>query len=162
MARISNGNLKSIVELIGAGAILVGLIFVGLELKQNTAASQADTMQGLLEFANQTNMEIAANSDFAELIVRARKSLDDLTESEYWQYRHYVHADWNIWEYAFDSHSNGTMDDELWTTWDTSFFYLYCEKSSRLIWNELEPSFGTEFRARLKEITDEDCALAGI
>jgi hypothetical protein len=162
MTQVSNGRLKGIVELTGAGAILLGLIFVGLELKQNTAASTADTMQGLLETANQTNIEIAVNSEFAELVVRARKSLDGLTEGEHLRYLSYIHVDWNVWEHAFYSHSNGTMDDKLWRTWDISFYYLYCEKSSRLIWNELEPYFGLEFRAHLKEITDEDCASAGI
>ena len=162
MTEFSSGSLKSIVELTSAGAILVGLIFVGLELKQNSAASQADAMQGLLEMGNQTLIEIAASSDFADLVVRARKSLDDLTESEYLQYYSYIQADWNVWEHTFYSHSNGTMDDKLWRTWDISFYYLYCEKSSRLIWNELEPYFGLEFRDHLKEINEEECALAGI
>ena len=160
MTHFSSENVKSIVELTSAIAILVGLIFVGLELQQNTAASKADTMQGLLEFANQTNVEIAANSDLADIIVRARIDLDDLSESEYLQYRSYIHADWNVWEHAFYSHSNGTMEDKLWVSWDTSFYSLNCDNSSRAIWDEIEPYFGPEFRAHMEEITEKDCALA--
>jgi hypothetical protein len=161
MAQFSNESLKNIVELTSAAAILVGLIFVGLELRQSTAASQADTMQGLLEITNQAHMEIAANSEFAELIVRAQKSLDDLTESEYLQYRSFIFSDWNIWEHLFYSHANGTMDDKLWVAWDKGSSSLYCETSSRFVWNEIEPYFAIEFRAHVNGISEEDCALAG-
>jgi hypothetical protein len=162
MAQFSNDGLKNIVELTSAAAILVGLIFVGLELKQSSATSQADTMQGLLEISNQTYMEIAANSELAELIVRADKSLDDLTESEYLQYRSYVHSDWDIWEHLFYSHTNGTMDDKLWISWDTSFHPLPCATSSKFVWNEIESNFGVEFRAHVNGVSEEKCALVGL
>jgi hypothetical protein len=44
-------KLKALVELGGIGAVLLGLFFVGLELRQNTAAVQAATSQGLTEFS---------------------------------------------------------------------------------------------------------------
>src|SRR5210317_1424154 len=69
MSEHSRNSLRNIVELISAGAILVGLIFVGLELKQNTVAAEADTMQGLLELSNQGLYEIATNPELADLVV---------------------------------------------------------------------------------------------
>jgi hypothetical protein len=52
---------KVIIEMASAGAILLGLIFVGLELKQNTEAVESQTSQGLLELANQANNQIASD-----------------------------------------------------------------------------------------------------
>lgn len=162
MAQFSGKSLKGAVELVSAGAILVGLIFVGFELRQNTSALEADTMQGLLELSNQAFYEITSNPELAELIVRARRNLDDLDEGEYLQYRSYVWADWNIWEHLFYSYSSGTMNDKLWDSWDKSCYSLYCEHSSRLIWNEIEPYFGREFRAHIQNLSEEDCASVGL
>ena len=81
MTEFSSGSLKSIVELTSAGAILVGLIFVGLELKQNTAASQADTMQGLLEMRQQGAHTVA--QDEASCVVYGMpKAAADLKAAE--------------------------------------------------------------------------------
>jgi hypothetical protein len=60
---------KDIVEIAGAGAVFLGLIFVGLELKQNTEAVESQTSQGLLELANQANNQIASVVMLAELIL---------------------------------------------------------------------------------------------
>ena len=161
MSEHSRNSLTNIVELISAGAILVGLIFVGLELKQNTVAAEADTMQGLLELSNQGLYEIATNPELADLVVKAQENFDDLTESEYLRYRSHIWADWNIWEHSFYSHHNGTMDDTLWDSRDKSFYNLYCEKSSRRVWDEMKSGFGVEFRAYLQGLSAEDCGSAG-
>ena len=59
---------KVIIEMASTGAILLGLIFVGLELKQNTEAVESQTSQGLLELANQANNQIASDRQLAELL----------------------------------------------------------------------------------------------
>jgi hypothetical protein len=49
---MSETNLKKLnplLEFFGGIAVLVGLIFVGLELRQNTEAVQADTLQSITE-----------------------------------------------------------------------------------------------------------------
>ena len=162
MAAFSNETLRNTVELISAGAILVGLVFVGLELKQNTIVAESDTMQGLLELSNQGLYEIATNPEFAEVVVKAQKNFDDLTESEYLRYRSHIWAELNIWEHLFYSYRNGTMDDTLWDSWDKSMFNLYCEESSRRVWDEIKPGFGVEFRAHLQGISMDDCRSAGL
>ena len=162
MALFSNDRLKITVELISAGAILVGLIFVGLELKQSTIVAESDTMQGLLELSNQGLYEIATNPEFAEVVVKAHINFDDLTESEYLRYRSHIWADLNIWEHLFYSYRNATMDETLWGSWDKSMFSLICEEASKRVWDEIEPGFGAEFRVHLQGISTDDCASAGL
>ncbi len=51
-------KLRGLLELSGAGAVLLGLVFVGLELRQNTEAVETASMQ------NQTG----ASTDYLLLI----------------------------------------------------------------------------------------------
>lgn len=74
--------MKEFLEFVGVLGVLAGLVFVGFELQQNTAAIQAATSQGLLEQANQSNFLLATNSDFADLVSRGDSSIDDLSEVE--------------------------------------------------------------------------------
>jgi len=161
MAQFSRELIKGTVELVSSGAILIGLIFVGLELRQSTIASEADTMQGLLELNNHALYEIATDPEFAQLIIRAQKSLDDLTESERLRYLSHINADFNTWEHMFYSYDNGTMNERLWESWDQSFYSLYCTKSSKVIWQQIQSYFGDAFRAHIQELTEEDCASTG-
>ena len=59
---------KAKIEIASAVAVFLGLVFVGLELKQNTEAVESQTSQGLLEMANQANDQIASNQQLAELV----------------------------------------------------------------------------------------------
>ena len=151
-------NSKSVIEIISAGAVLLGLIFVGFELKQNTEAVESQTSQGLLELANQANSQIASDQDLAGLILRANKGKDPLTELEALQYSRFVHSEMNIWEHAFFSNANGTMHSDLWKGYDTAYRSFFCEAWSKVVWKEVEGNFSDQFKAHVNNISPEDCS----
>ena len=151
---------KVIIEVASAGAILLGLVFVGLELKQNTEAVESQTSQGLLELANQANNQIGSDQQLAELILRVNKGVDELNELEALQYGRFVHSEMNIWEHAFFSHANGTMHSDLWTGYDMAYRRFYCESWSKLVWRKIEIGFSEQFKAHVNKISLEDCSSA--
>jgi len=151
-------DLKAIIEISSVIAILVGLIFVGLELKQNTEAVQSQTNQGILDLANQQNNLISADADLAELYVRANENLDALTKGERLRYRLSINSMLNVWQHSFYSHANGTMDEELWQAYNTGLRDLVCAEASNQIWREIEVFFGAQFRFHANSTTKEQCA----
>ena len=148
---------KVIIEMASTGAVLLGLIFVGLELKQNTEAVESQTSQGLLELANQANNQIASDQKLAELILRVNKGVDALNELEALQYSRFVHSEANIWEHAFFSHENGTMQSDLWSGYDMAYRRFFCEAWSIEVWQEIKGGFSEQFKAHVNKITPEDC-----
>ena len=151
---------KVIIEMASTGAILLGLIFVGLELKQNTEAVESQTSQGLLELANQANNQIASDRQLAELLLRVSKNVDELNELEALQYRRFVHSEMNIWEHAFFSHANGTMHSDRWSGYDMAYRRFFCEAWSKEVWRTIEVGFSEQFKAHVNKITPEDCSNA--
>ena len=154
MARTS----AHVIEIASAGAVLLGLIFVGFELKQNTEAVESQTSQGLLEMANQANNQISSDRQLAELILRVNKGTDPLTELEALQYSRFVHSEMNIWEHAFFSNTNGTMHSDLWSGYDAAYSGFFCQSWSRVVWKEIEGNFSQEFQLHVNNITPEDCS----
>ncbi len=148
---------KAKIESISAIAVFLGLVFVGLELKQNTEAVESQTSQGLLEMANQANAQIASDKDLAELVLRVHNGNDELNELEMLQYSRFVHSEMNIWEHAFFSHENGTMHSDLWSGYDGAYRGFFCEAWSHKVWRTIKHGFSEQFTIHVDRITPEDC-----
>ena len=54
-------KLRGLFELAGAGAVLLGLVFVGLELKQNTEAVEAASLQNQTDASTEFLLLIASD-----------------------------------------------------------------------------------------------------
>ena len=80
MSESSGRNLKPLFEMAGAVAVLLGLIFVGLELRQNTAAVRAQTRQQLTDASSEFLLALAT-TDLGELWGRFMEG-DALTDRE--------------------------------------------------------------------------------
>ncbi len=121
MADLSAGKLTIFVELAGGGAILVGLIFVGLELRQNTAAVETASMQSLTDMSGQYLMFIDSSPDVNRLYIKAAKGLGELDEAEALQLYHLTLSQWLRFQSAFLHWQRGTMSDQDWMAY-TKFF----------------------------------------
>jgi len=161
MTKSASENLKGLLEVVGVFAILLGLIFVGFELRQNTASVQAATSQGLLEQSNHSNFLLASDSDFAELLSTADVSLKKLSDVERLRYRGYVWAEFNIWEQAFYAHAGGTLNDRIWHGYDNGYRQFSCEPSPKVIWGEIKYFFGVEFNAHVTDGYLRECSDTG-
>jgi len=114
MTESSTGKLKSLIELIGAGAILAGLVFVGLELRQNTAAVQADTFQNLTALTTEYMLLLATDENLNRLNRKGRADLSSLDETEASQFFNLRRTTWLRMQLAFLQWRRGTLDDEGW------------------------------------------------
>jgi len=71
-------NWKDVAELAGIAAIVVSLVFVGLQLRQDRVVALAQTYQSSLQSAIELN---AAMAEHAEVWAKARRT-SDLTDAE--------------------------------------------------------------------------------
>jgi len=160
MSNAQQKRLKGTLEVIGLVAVLASLLFVGVELRQNTAAIQSQTSQDLMDSAHETLDAIITNAEFAEFILNAERSLADLSEVDRYRYRWYVHRDFDIWEQAFYEHAEGTLNDRLWRAYDKGSRAYFCQPAPAEIWREIKFSFGVEFREHLDKGGQEACIEA--
>ena len=137
MTGFSNGKLKSLLELSGAGAILVGLIFVGLELRQNTAALQAETMRGLTDSTTEYMLLLATDREINRLMRKGRRDLSSLDETESSQFFYIQRTRWIRMQMAFLQWRRGTLGDEDWE------FYkqFLCSESLVIDWQRHKSMF---------------------
>lgn len=111
-------DVKSIAELLGAGAVLLGLIFVGLELRQNTAAVKAATLQDLTDASVDWITNIASDPDLTRIFVTHPSALTELSEVEYQQLHLLYRAQWFRFQNAFLQWNRGTLDEDDWLIYE--------------------------------------------
>lgn len=110
-------NTRVLVELVGAGAVLLGLIFVGFELRQNTNAVQASTLQGIIDLSTNYLIETSLDEDFIRLLSKAQAEPDQLDEVEALQIQRILRSQNLRYQGAFTHWRRGSLGDEDWDTY---------------------------------------------
>jgi len=89
-------DTKSWISLIANLGVVAGLIFVGLEVQQNTTQMRADASNSINEALSVINSALYSDSVFADVVVRGEKSYSSLTETEQRQFAAWVYDRVNL------------------------------------------------------------------
>jgi len=149
MSDSSARNVKTVIEAAAAVAVLLGLIFVGLELKQNTAAMQAATFQGLADSSQEHLFLIASNPELLEINQKAAMNPDQLTETEALQYYNLERARWLRSHVAFQQFSRGTLGKGDWEPYER----LICRREFSS-WQDHKSVFSSKFVSFVETVCD--------
>ena len=114
MIERNDKQVRTYIELVGAIAVLIGLIFVGFELRQNTNAVQAATFQGMTDTSSDFLITIAAEPDLRRVWSSAFVSPDDLSREDRQILRPLQNSFWLRMQNAFRQWQIGTLSDEDW------------------------------------------------
>ena len=138
-----------VAEIIAAFAVVISLVYVGLEIRQNTEAIQSANQQSGLALGNEWDSWLR-DQTFASLYVESSKDLSALSAVQQLQLDKFIGQGLNLWEFAFYSHREGLMDDEPWEGWDR-FFRREAQgrKVWRLLWESKRDSYGESFQAHV-------------
>ena len=112
-------RLTSLIEVFGGIAVVVSLVFVGLEIRQNTAASRAATYQEIIRASNEYLLAIGADPGLSLIMYRAssdslRERLSGLDQLQYFNVRRVF---WRNMENAYVQHPIGVLGDAEWDTY---------------------------------------------
>lgn len=112
----------SIAEIIAAVAVVISLLFVGLQIKENTAEMRASQSNDLYDAIREIELVVLSN---AHLMTAVDKGMGgrrgDMTEDEITYFRNYLVQSFNIWEQAFSRANDGLMSSEYYEDWEESF-----------------------------------------
>lgn len=140
MSDSSARNLKTVIEAAGAAAVLLGLIFVGLEVKQNTAAMQAATIQGLSDSSQEHLLLLASDPGLLQILQKAVTDPEQLSETEARQYFLIERDRWLRSHVAFQQFMRGTLGEDDWKPYEK----LICRRELSS-WQEHKSIFSNQF-----------------
>jgi hypothetical protein len=144
----SLSDWANIAEILAAVAIVLSLIFVGLEVRSNTQVARAAVYERNIESLNQWRLELARDPELARMANQFLERLDeDATEAEvgHQRLRHLITVLFGIYEKSFVANQYGIMADDEWER----FARLACANRERTVseqlWEDVESLLTQEF-----------------
>jgi hypothetical protein len=143
-----------VAEITSAIAVVVSLIYIGLEVNQNTAAVQANTHQSLIDYGWGQTEILLTNETLANLVEKAESNSEALTARE--RALFYEYTTWRLatWESVFMNHEQGLVDEDVWRAWDGYYRLLTLDKPGYAkFWRDNRNSFYAPFMDHVDSLT---------
>ena len=136
-------NWKDLFELIGIAAIVISLFFVGLELRQNTDAVKASSIDGLSSLSQEFYLLMASDPELTRIFRDGRQDMGQLSENEFARFLWLERSRVVRLQTAFLQWQRGTLGDQDW------LFYrsFVCRESERQSWDSTKTILVPDFVA---------------
>jgi hypothetical protein len=115
MTKLRLTDWASIAEVVGAFAVVLSLVYVGMQVRDNTAEVRAANRQHLVRRAHTATIGIGTSPELATAFAKVASS-ETLTPREHVQYRYFVRAVIYDVQEAYLLHQEARLDEEYWRT----------------------------------------------
>jgi len=112
---MKNRKLRGLLDLAAGVAVLIGLVFVGLELGQNTAAVEAASLQNMTDASSDYLLRIASDVELTRIWIDGSGDQNNLSEIDSYRYFLLGRVRWLRMQNAYLQWRRGTLNDEDWS-----------------------------------------------
>jgi hypothetical protein len=135
-----------IAEIVGGIAVLVGLIFVGLELRQNTLMQRVTATQALsINYENAVDA-VGRDGETACIYVKGINSLDNLNGIERYRFFvlwfHLLRAGEQLHFYSLE----GMVDERIWRGYERQMSDIFRYPGFQQYWQSRKGWYSDEFQ----------------
>jgi hypothetical protein len=136
-------------------AVIVSLIYLAVQIRQNTRATRASTYQSVVMHGGSMLRTIMENPELAELMVKATWSEDDLTPGELMRFSSFASSVFRYFDSLYYHARRGTLEQGQWVGFDA--FLREVLESKRLVqwWEEHKHVFDADFISHVDGIVVE-------
>ena len=144
--------IGAIGELIGAIAVIITLLYVGRQIHQANAQTQAMSRYSLIEALGEINLLIAGSKQNASVMRRGLQN-ESLDPDESIQFFTMMGQFVNTSSVLFDLHNDGLLPDNQWVLFRKDIISLFREPGGHRFWNEVgRLGVHHEFRDAVDEV----------
>jgi hypothetical protein len=144
--------LDNLGEAIAAVGVIISLIYLALQVRQNTRSIRAATYQGMLDSSRAILNDFYAGPDVREFFLRATKSLEDLTDEDRLRLQALGLVAFRHMDNALYQNRVGTLAPELWDGYARAFAGWLRYPGFVGWYLQNEASFSPQLRAWVDEV----------
>ena len=139
-------EVASIAEIAGGFAVVISLIYVGLQVRQNTAAVRSATAQAVHDNYAAWYLNLSNDPALNDLVIKGLKDYASLDQTEKARFIDTFMAFSSYGQNAFYQWKQGTLSPQLWVGWEALIMNLVGTPGGREFWRERGYTFGNEYR----------------
>ena len=133
MSKHNMSNLVAIAEIVSAAAVVISLIYVGLEIRRTTLESDADIQAELLSYTHQRRNLVIESGDLALLLTTGYTDPSQLSPDEVLRFQNYNELLYVAWERAYMTNAAEVLSDDIFDAWNL-WFISVAERNPKFVW----------------------------
>ncbi len=147
MGKLTLSDWSDVAEIAGTAAVIFTLVFVGLEVRQNTRAVESSAAQAVHENFASWYASVQSDPELFEISIRAMQDYSSVSELEKGQFIAMFMAFSSHTQNAFYKWEEGSLSPELWRGWEQVSMNFYGTPGGREFWKERGYMFGEAYRS---------------
>jgi len=144
-------------EIIGGIAIIISLIYVGAQIRQNTKAIKVSTSHSFMQLHGQELLIVSRHGEFGDIFWRGLKGLSNLKASEIAAFATWAMHVFRTWETFWYQWREGIFDENLYAGYEVQFCDLFGNAGILEVWKMRQHQFSPAFR----EYTNQNVVSMG-
>lgn len=136
MNKLKLSEWANIAEIFASVVLVLSLIYVGVELDQNTKAVHSDTWQAVVEKLVDLDIAEASSPELSSVVIRGESDPQNLTTEEWWRFKRLAQSRMGQLEHAYLAQTNDTLGESYWLALEGYLQYLACQKGYQTFWAE--------------------------
>jgi hypothetical protein len=126
MRKLALSEWANVAEIIASIVIVASLVYVALEINQNTQSLQQGAYQNALDRLSTGDLLLAADGETQRIVSLAEADSPELTATEWERFKNYAFPRIGVWEYTYLAHEENAISSIQWTALSPYFENLYC------------------------------------
>jgi len=149
-------SMANFADVIGGAAVIVSLIYVGIQIRRNAKSSQSQTSQAAHESLANVSLEMAKDSDLSSFLRKGMIAFDELSEDEQFQFVILLTTTFRRYENIFYQYKRGFLEEGLWKGYEQSILLIFYSRGGQAFWNLRCLHFSELFRGYLDSTSYDD------
>src|ERR1700757_1856631 len=148
---MSLNDLANIGQVVGAIAVVISLIYVALQIRQNTNAVRSATAQTVHEHFAKWYHLVAADDELAQIVANGLPAYESLSEKHRVRFIAAFMAFLSYSQNAFLKWREGLLASSLWLGWEQVMMNLFGAPGGKAFWKDRAYMFGEDFRRYVED-----------
>ena len=157
---VTLSELANLAEILGTTLVVVSLIYVAIQIRQNTHATRLGAAQNVTRDLRGVTADIHRDSEFAKLYLQGMKNVSALTDDEKFRLYVFILDYLRAFENAYYQHRQGAIDQYVWDALTANLKHTKETSSHKAFWADRSQMFSGEFRDYYDSISAPDAEVA--
>lgn len=153
-------DYAQIAEIISAFAIVLSLIFVGFQLRDNAKATRSATANATIATIGSWYAGHGQNAQASALFMHGMEDPDSLSREQWFQFVFDVHALILIFQNSYYLSNEGTLDDEISDSLTTVIAAVKDQPGFHRYWAQRREIYLSEFQGFVDAILESDVVIS--
>jgi hypothetical protein len=127
-------ELGNVGEFIGSIAVLISLIYLGVQIRKSTETARTTTYQSIVSDFGAMNQVMASAPDLSYLYVTAMEDFEGLAADEKARISQLFYMTFRYFENMFYQHEKGYLEDDVWAGWERLMVTYFNRRGFQTWW----------------------------